>query len=180
MSRLLKEYREKIRPLLMKELGFKNIMRVPRIEKIVVNVGLGEAVQDPKLIEVVSEDLARITGQKPQVRRARKSVAAYHLRKGMPIGLRVTLRKQRAYDFLDRLINFALPRVRDFRGLSRESFDGRGNYNFGLDEQTVFPEIDIDKVKKVFGMDIAIVTTAKTDEEAMKLLEAFGFPFERG
>ncbi len=180
MSRLLKEYREKIRPLLMKELGFKNIMRVPRIEKIVVNVGLGEAVQDPKLIEVVSEDLARITGQKPQVRRARKSVAAYHLRKGMPIGLRVTLRKQKAYDFLDRLINFALPRVRDFRGLSRESFDGRGNYNFGLDEQTVFPEIDIDKVKKVFGMDIAIVTTAKTDEEAMKLLEAFGFPFERG
>jgi large subunit ribosomal protein L5 len=180
MSRLLKEYREKIRPLLMKELGFKNIMRVPRIEKIVVNVGLGEAVQDPKLIEVVSEDLARITGQKPQVRRARKSVAAYHLRKGMPIGLRVTLRKQRAYDFLDRLINFALPRVRDFRGLSRESFDGRGNYNFGIDEQTVFPEIDIDKVKKVFGMDIAIVTTAKTDEEAMKLLEAFGFPFERG
>uniref|UniRef100_A0A7V3KN56 Large ribosomal subunit protein uL5 n=1 Tax=candidate division WOR-3 bacterium TaxID=2052148 RepID=A0A7V3KN56_UNCW3 len=180
MSRLLKEYREKIRPLLMKELGFKNIMRVPRIEKIVVNVGLGEAVQDPKLIEVVSEDLARITGQKPQVRRARKSVAAYHLRKGMPIGLRVTLRKQRAYDFLDRLINFALPRVRDFRGLSRESFDGKGNYNFGLDEQTVFPEIDIDKVKKVFGMDIAIVTTAKTDEEAMKLLEAFGFPFERG
>ena len=114
------------------------------------------------------------------MRRARKSVAAYHLRKGMPIGLRVTLRKQRAYDFLDRLINFALPRVRDFRGLSRESFDGRGNYNFGLDEQTVFPEIDIDKVKKVFGMDIAIVTTAKTDEEAMKLLEAFGFPFERG
>jgi large subunit ribosomal protein L5 len=180
MSRFLKEYREKIRPLLMKELGFKNIMRVPRIEKIVINVGLGEAVQDPKLIEVVSEDLARITGQKPQVRRARKSVAAYHLRKGMPIGLRVTLRKQRAYDFLDRLINFALPRVRDFRGLSRESFDGRGNYNFGLDEQTVFPEIDIDKVKKVFGMDIAIVTTAKTDEEAMKLLEAFGFPFERG
>ncbi|MEO0239365.1 MAG: 50S ribosomal protein L5 [candidate division WOR-3 bacterium] len=180
MSRLLKEYREKIRPLLMKELGFKNIMRVPRIEKIVINVGLGEAVQDPKLIEVVSEDLARITGQKPQVRRARKSVAAYHLRKGMPIGLRVTLRKQRAYDFLDRLINFALPRVRDFRGLSRESFDGKGNYNFGLDEQTVFPEIDIDKVKKVFGMDIAIVTTAKTDEEAMKLLEAFGFPFERG
>uniref|UniRef100_A0A7C2K4E1 Large ribosomal subunit protein uL5 n=1 Tax=candidate division WOR-3 bacterium TaxID=2052148 RepID=A0A7C2K4E1_UNCW3 len=180
MSRLLKEYREKIRPLLMKELGFKNIMRVPRIEKIVVNVGLGEAVQDPKLIEVVSEDLARITGQKPQVRRAKKSVAAYHLRKGMPVGLRVTLRKQRAYDFLDRLINFALPRVRDFRGLNRNSFDGRGNYNFGLDEQTVFPEIDIDKVKKVFGMDIAIVTTAKTDEEAMKLLEAFGFPFERG
>lgn len=180
MSRLLKEYREKIRPLLMKELGFKNIMRVPRIEKIVVNVGLGEAVQDPKLLEIVSEDLARITGQKPQIRRAKKSVAAYHLRKGMPIGLRVTLRKQRAYDFLDRLINFALPRVRDFRGLSRNSFDGRGNYNFGLDEQTVFPEIDIDKVKKVFGMDIAIVTTAKTDEEAMKLLEAFGFPFERG
>lgn len=180
MSRLLIEYREKIRPFLLKELGYKNIMEVPRIEKIVVNVGLGEAVQDPKIVDVVSEDLAMITGQKPQVRRARKSVAAYHLRKGMPIGLRVTLRKYRAYDFLDRLINFALPRVRDFRGLPRDSFDGRGNYNFGLDEQTVFPEIDIDKVKKIFGMDIAIVTTAKTDEEAMKLLEAFGFPFERG
>jgi len=180
MSRLLKEYREKIRPQLMKDLGYKNIMQVPRIEKIVVNVGLGEAVQDPKIIDVVSEDLAMITGQKPQVRRARKSVAQYHLRKGMPIGLRVTLRKRRAYDFLDRLINFALPRVRDFRGLPRDSFDGRGNYNFGLDEQTVFPEIEIDKVKKIFGMDIAIVTTAKTDEEAMKLLEAFGFPFERG
>jgi large subunit ribosomal protein L5 len=180
MSRLLKEYRQKIRPFLKKELGYKNIMRVPRIEKVVINVGLGEAVQDPKLLDVVADDLAKITGQRPHIRRARKSVAAYHLRKGMPIGLRVTLRKFKAHDFIDRLINFALPRVRDFKGLSRNSFDGRGNYNFGLDEQTVFPEIEIDKVKKVFGMDISIVTTAQNDEEAMKLLEAFGFPFERG
>lgn len=179
MSRLLLEYREKIRHQLMKDLGLSNIMRVPRIEKIVVNVALGEAVQDPKILEVASEDISKVTGQKPQIIRARKSVAAYHLRKGMPIGLRVTLRKERAYDFLDRLINFALPRVRDFRGLSRNSFDGRGNYNFGLDEQTVFPEIDIDKVKKIFGMNITVVTTAKNDEEAMKLLEAFGFPFEK-
>ena len=179
MSRLLKEYREKIRPYLMKELGYKNIMEVPRIEKIVINVGVGEAVQDPKILDVIAQDLAVITGQKPQIRRARKSVAAFHLRKGMPIGLKVTLRGKRAYDFLDRLINFALPRVRDFRGTKRNSFDGRGNYNLGLQEHTVFPEIDIDKVKKIFGMDIAIITTAKTDEEAMKLLEAFGLPFER-
>ncbi|HOK23177.1 MAG TPA: 50S ribosomal protein L5 [Candidatus Hydrothermia bacterium] len=180
MSRLLLEYRERVRPLLQKNLGYRNIMKVPRIEKIVVNVALGEAVQDPKLLEVVAEDLSRVTGQRPHIIRAKKSVAAYHLRKGMPIGLRVTLRKFKAYDFLDRLINFALPRVRDFRGLSRNSFDGHGNYNFGLDEQTVFPEIEVDKVKKVFGMDISIVTTAENDEEAMRLLEAFGFPFERG
>ncbi len=179
MSRYLQEYKEKIRPKLMKELGYKNIHQVPRIEKVVVNVGVGEAVQDPKILDVIAEDLAMITGQRPVVRRARKAVAAFHLRKGMPIGLKVTLRGRMAHDFLDRLINFALPRVRDFRGLPRDSFDGRGNYNFGLNEHTVFPEIDIDKVKKVFGMDIAIVTTAETDEEAMRLLEEFGFPFER-
>lgn len=179
LSPLEKEYREKIRPKLMKELGYKNPMEVPRIEKVVINVGVGEAVQDPKILDIIAEDLAMITGQKPQVRRARKSVAGFHLRKGMPIGLKVTLRGRRAYDFLMRLIHFALPRVRDFRGLSRDSFDGRGNYNFGVDEHTIFPEIDIDKVKKVFGMDIAIVTTAETDEEAMHLLEAMGFPFER-
>ena len=179
MSRYLKEYREKILPKLMKELGYKSPMAVPRIEKVVVNVGVGEAVQDPKIIEVIAADLATITGQKPQVRRARKSVAAFHLRKGMPIGLKVTLRGRKAHDFLDRLINFALPRVRDFRGLPLDKFDGRGNYNFGVDEHTIFPEIEIDKVKKVFGMDIAIVTTAETDEEAYHLLKEFGFPFER-
>lgn len=179
MSRYLKEYRERILPKLMKELGYKNPMAVPRIEKVVVNVGVGEAVQDPKIIEVIAADLATITGQKPQVRRARKSVATFHLRKGMPIGLKVTLRGRKAHDFLDRLINFALPRVRDFRGLPLDKFDGRGNYNFGVDEHTIFPEIEIDKVKKVFGMDIAIVTTAETDEEAYHLLKEFGFPFER-
>ncbi|MCD6087693.1 MAG: 50S ribosomal protein L5 [Candidatus Hydrothermae bacterium] len=179
MSRYLKEYREKILPKLMKELGYKNPMAVPKIEKVVVNVGIGEAVQDPKILEVIAADLATITGQKPQVRRARKSVAAFHLRKGMPIGLKVTLRGRKAHDFLDRLINFALPRVRDFRGLPLDKFDGRGNYNFGVDEHTIFPEIEIDKVKKVFGMDIAIVTTAETDEEAYHLLKEFGFPFER-
>ncbi len=179
MSRLLKEYRERIRPKLMKELGYKNIMQVPRIEKIVINVTTGDAIQDPKVLDVISEDLAMITGQKPVLRRARKSVAGFHLRKGMPIGLKVTLRGRRAHDFLDRLINFALPRVRDFRGLPRNSFDGRGNYNFGVSEHAIFPEIEIDKIKKSFGMDINIVTTAETDEEAMRLLEEFGFPFER-
>jgi len=179
MSRYLNLYREKLLPYLMKELGVKNPMAVPKIEKIVVNVAVGEAVQDPKILDVIAEDLAVITGQKPQVRRARKSVASFHLRKGMPIGLKVTLRGRRALDFLDRLVNFALPRVRDFRGLPRDSFDGRGNYTFGVDEHTIFPEIEIDKVKKVFGMNITIVTTAERDEEAMRLLEAFNFPFER-
>lgn len=179
MSRYLNLYREKLLPALMKEMGYKNPMAVPKLEKIVVNVAVGEAVQDPKVLDIIAEDLASITGQKPQIRRARKSVATFHLRKGMPIGLKVTLRGRRAHDFLDRLVNFALPRVRDFRGMPRDSFDGRGNYTFGVDEHTIFPEIEIDKVKKVFGMDITIVTTAKRDEEAMRLLEAFNFPFER-
>jgi len=179
MSRYLQLYREKIVPQLMKELGYKNPMEVPRIVKIVVNVTTKQAVQDPRILDVIAKDLAMITGQYPALRRARKSVSQFHLRKGMPIGLKVTLRGKRAHDFLDRLINFALPRVRDFRGLPRDGFDGRGSYNFGLDEQTVFPEIEIDKVKTIFGMTITIVTNAKTDEEAMRLLEAFGFPFER-
>ncbi len=178
-GRLLRYYREVIVPEFMKTYGYTTPMAVPRLEKIVVNVGLGEAVEDPRRLDIAAQDLALITGQKPQIRRARKSVAGFHLRKGMPIGLRVTLRKYRMYDFLDRLINVALPRVRDFRGVSRNSFDGRGNYNMGLSEHTVFPEIDPDKVQFVFGMDIAIVTTAETDQEAMRLLEAFGFPFER-
>ncbi len=178
-ARLQKIYEEQIVPRLMKELGYKNKYEVPRIIKIVVNSALGEAVEDPKIIDLAAKDLAMITGQKPVVIRSKKAVAGFKLRKGVPIALKVTLRKNRAYDFLDRLINFALPRVRDFRGLPRDKFDGKGNYNFGVDEHTIFPEIDIDKVQKVFGMDITIVTSAETDEEAYKLLEAFGFPFER-
>lgn len=176
---LYERYKNEIRKKLAEELNL-NIMEVPRIEKIVVHVGWGrEAVEDPKSLEIVAQDLAIITGQKPVITRARKSVAQFKLRKGMPIGLKVTLRKKRAYDFLERLINFALPRVRDFRGLPKDGFDGRGSYNFGLDEHTAFPEIDIDKVQRVFGMDITIVTSAKNDELAYRLLEALGFPFER-
>jgi large subunit ribosomal protein L5 len=176
---LYEKYKNEIRKKLAEELNL-NIMEVPRIEKIVVHVGWGkEAVEDPKSLEIVAQDLALITGQKPVITRARKSVAQFKLRKGTPIGLKVTLRKKRAYDFLERLINFALPRVRDFRGLPKSGFDGRGSYNFGLDEHTAFPEIDIDKVQRVFGMDITIVTSAKNDELAYRLLSALGFPFER-
>ncbi len=176
---LLEEFRKNIVPQLMKELGVDNPMQVPRIEKVVINVTDGEAVKDPKILDVIAQDLALITGQKPRLIRARKSVAAFHLRKGMPIALKVTLRGKRAYDFIVRLVHFALPRVRDFRGIPLDGFDGRGNYNFGISEHTVFPEIDIDKVKRVFGMDINITTTAKTDREALALLRALGFPFER-
>jgi large subunit ribosomal protein L5 len=176
---LYEKYKNDIRKKLAEELNL-NIMEVPRIEKIVVHVGWGkEAVEDPKSLEIVAQDLALITGQKPLITRARKSVAQFKLRKGTPIGLKVTLRKKRAYDFLERLINFALPRVRDFRGLPKSGFDGRGSYNFGLNEHTAFPEIDIDKVQRVFGMDITIVTSAKNDELAYRLLSALGFPFER-
>jgi large subunit ribosomal protein L5 len=176
---LYEKYKNEIRKKLAEELNL-NIMEVPRIEKIVVHVGWGkEAVEDPKSLEIVAQDLALITGQKPVITRARKSVAQFKLRKGTPIGLKVTLRKKRAYDFLERLINFALPRVRDFRGLPKSGFDGRGSYNFGLDEHTAFPEIDIDKVQRVFGMDITIITSAKNDELAYRLLSALGFPFER-
>jgi LSU ribosomal protein L5P len=176
---LYEKYKNEIRKKLAEELNL-NIMEVPRIEKIVVHVGWGkEAVEDPKSLEIVAQDLALITGQKPLITRARKSVAQFKLRKGTPIGLKVTLRKKRAYDFLERLIHFALPRVRDFRGLPKSGFDGRGSYNFGLDDHTAFPEIDIDKVQRVFGMDITIVTSAKNDELAYRLLSALGFPFER-
>jgi large subunit ribosomal protein L5 len=176
---MLEEYKKSHVKKLTKELGLKNVMEVPRLDKIVINVGIGEAVHDPKIIDVIAEDLGLITGQKPQVRRAKKSVASFHLREGMPIGLKVTLRGARAYEFLDKLIYFALPRLRDFRGIGRNSFDGRGNFTLGLEEQTIFPEIQMDKVKKVFGMDISLVSTAKTDEQAMVLLETLGFPFER-
>jgi large subunit ribosomal protein L5 len=179
VPRLKKKYQEEVVPSLMKKFGYKNIMEVPRIEKIVVNMGVGEAVQNIKELENAMNDLALITGQKPSVRRAKGSEAGFKLRKGMPIGAKVTLRRDRMWDFLDRLISMALPRVRDFKGLSPKSFDGRGNYNFGLEEQTVFPEIDYDKVDKIRGMNITIVTTAETDEEARALLEALGFPFRK-
>ncbi len=179
VPRLKKKYQEEVVPFLMKKFGYKNVMEVPRIEKIVVNMGVGEAVQNIKELENAMNDLALITGQKPSVRRAKRSEAGFKLRKGMPIGAKVTLRRDRMWDFFDRLISMALPRVRDFKGLSPKSFDGRGNYNFGLEEQTVFPEIDYDKVDKIRGMNITIVTTAETDEEARALLEALGFPFRK-
>ncbi len=179
VPRLKQKYKEEVVPALMKKFGYKNVMEVPRIEKIVVNMGVGEAVQNIKALENAMEDLALITGQKPSVRRAKRSEAGFKLRKGMPIGAKVTLRRDRMWDFLDRLISIALPRVRDFKGLSPKSFDGRGNYNFGLEEQTVFPEIDYDKVDKIRGMNITIVTTAETDEEAKALLELLGFPFRK-
>jgi len=179
VPRLKEKYQKEVVPALMKRFGYKNVMEVPKIEKIVVNMGVGEAVQNIKALENAMNDLALITGQKPSVRRAKRSEAGFKLRKGMPIGAKVTLRKDMMYDFLDRLISIALPRVRDFRGLSPRSFDGRGNYNFGLSEQVVFPEIDYDKIDKIRGMNITIVTTAKSDEEAKALLEAFGFPFRK-
>jgi large subunit ribosomal protein L5 len=177
--RLLAEYKERILPELMKRLGYKNVNEVPRLEKIVVNVGFGEAIGNSKLLDAVMEDLAIITGQRPVRRRARRSVSNFKLRAGMPIGCMVTIRGKRMYEFFDRLVNTAIPRIRDFRGLSPDSFDGHGNYNFGVSEQTIFPEIDYDKIKTVFGMDFAIVTTARNDEEARLFLTEFGFPFKR-
>lgn len=170
-------YRSDAVPEMQRIFGYRNALQVPRVEKVVINMGLGEAIQNPKALDAAAADLAAITGQRPAVARARKSVAAFKIRKGMAIGLRVTLRGRRMHDFLDRLLNLALPRVRDFRGLSPHSFDGRGNYTFGLREQLVFPEIDYDKVDRVRGMDITIVTTARTDEEARELLRLLGMPF---
>jgi large subunit ribosomal protein L5 len=163
----------------MKELGYENIYQVPQLKKIVINVGLGEAVTDQKVLEIVQMDLAKITGQAPVFTRAKRPISNFKIRKGMVIGLKLTLRGARMYEFFDRFVNFSAPRIRDFRGFLRDSFDGRGSYNLGLTEQTIFPEIEYDKVKKVFGMDIAIVTSAKKDEDASALLEALGMPFER-
>ena len=177
MTRLQERYAEVVHPALMQEFGYKNRMEVPRIEKIVVNMGVGEAVQDAKKIDSAVGDLKAITGQAPVVIRARLSIATFKLRKNMPIGVKVTLRRDRMYEFLDRLINVALPRVRDFRGVSGRSFDGRGNYALGLREQLVFPEIDYDRVDAQRGMDIVIVTSAKTDAEAKSLLKGFDMPF---
>jgi large subunit ribosomal protein L5 len=175
--RLKLRYRHEILPVLQRELGFSNPMRVPRLDKIVVNMGVGDAVRDAKLLDAAVADLATITGQKPAVTRARKSIAAFKLRTGMAIGAKVTLRGARMWEFLDRLLSTALPRIRDFRGLDPGAFDGRGNYSIGVTEQLIFPEIDYDKVVKVRGMDITIVTTARDDEESLALLRALGFPF---
>ncbi|HXF56983.1 MAG TPA: 50S ribosomal protein L5 [Actinomycetota bacterium] len=175
--RLRERYRREVVPQLMRELGIDNPMRVPRLEKVVVNMGVGDAVRDPKLLDAAVADLAAITGQKPAVTRARKSIAGFKLRKGMAIGAKVTLRGARMWEFLDRLLSTALPRIRDFRGLDPEAFDGHGNYTIGVTEQLIFPEVDYDKVVKVRGMDITIVTTARDDEEARALLRALGFPF---
>jgi large subunit ribosomal protein L5 len=176
-ARLKTRYDDQIKPALIERFGYTSSMQAPKIEKITVNMGVGEAKQDSKMLEAAQEQLATITGQKPNIRRARKSIAAFKLREGMPVGLSVTLRGDRQYEFLDRLTSVAIPRIRDFRGLKATSFDGRGNYSMGVREQVIFPEIDYDAVDQVRGLDITITTTAKTDEEAYALLRAFGMPF---
>jgi large subunit ribosomal protein L5 len=177
MARLKQKYEKEILPQLMKDFGYTSVMQAPRLEKIIVNMGLGEAIQNIKVLESATEELAQITGQKAVVRKARKSIAAFKLREGMPIGASVTLRRDRMYEFLDRLISVALPRVRDFRGLKPHAFDGRGNYSMGVQEQIIFPEIQYDKIDKIKGMNITIVTSARTDEEGYRLLKYFGMPF---
>jgi large subunit ribosomal protein L5 len=178
-ARLKEKYRKDVVPALTKEFAYKNVMAVPRIEKVVVNMGLGEATANAKIVDTGSDELARITGQKPVTRRAKKSIAAFKVRKGMPIGTMVTLRGERMWEFLDRLMNIALPRVRDFKGVSPKGFDGRGNYTLGLRDQLLFPEIDYMKVDKARGMNVSVVTSAKTDEEARKLLQFIGMPFRQ-
>ena len=177
MNRLKEKYQKEVIPALTKEFGYKNVMAVPRIEKVVVNMGLGEATGNAKIVDTGADELARITGQKPVTRRAKKSIAAFKVRKGMPIATMVTLRGERMWEFLDRLVSIALPRVRDFKGVSPKGFDGRGNYTLGLRDQLLFPEIDYMKVDKARGMNISVVTTAKTDEESRKLLQLLGMPF---
>ena len=179
MARLKDFYKSDVAPALMNKFSYKNVMEIPKLDKIVVNVGAGEARDNSKVIDAILRDLAAITGQKPLVCKARKSVANFKLREGMPIGAKVTLRGERMYEFLDRLFNIALPRVRDFRGINANGFDGRGNYNMGLKEQLIFPEIEFDKIDKVRGMDICFVTTATTDEEARELLKLMGAPFAK-
>jgi large subunit ribosomal protein L5 len=177
MSRLKTTYQNDLMPALIKEFQYKSPMEVPRLEKIILNMGLGEAIQNIKVLDAAMEELALVSGQRPIVTRARKSIASFKLRAGMPIGCMVTLRRLRMYDFFDKLVNIALPRVRDFRGLSDKSFDGRGNYTLGIKEHIIFPEIDYDKIDKIKGMNISIVTTAKTDEEGKVLLKMMGMPF---
>jgi large subunit ribosomal protein L5 len=177
VARLRKEYDEKVVPAMIEKFGYKNRMEVPRLDKIVINMGVGEATQDKKKVETAAQEMELIAGQKPVITKAKKSIAQFKLREGMPIGVKVTLRRERMYEFLDRLVTIALPRVRDFRGLNPKSFDGRGNYAMGLKEQLVFPEINYDRIEKVRGMDIIVTTTAKTDDEARELLRLFNFPF---
>jgi large subunit ribosomal protein L5 len=179
MNRLKEKFNNEITPALMSKFNYKSIMEVPKLDKIVINMGVGEAVANAKALDTAVEELTTITGQKPIVTRAKKSIAGFRLREGMPIGAKVTLRGERMYEFIDKLISVSLPRVRDFRGISKKSFDGRGNYTLGVKEQLIFPEIDYDKVNKVRGMDIVIVTTANTDEEARELLTQFGMPFQK-
>jgi len=179
MGTLKEQYDSEIKPALQKQLGIQNVMDIPRIEKIVLNMGLGEAVQNPKIVDKASEELSFIAGQKAVVTKAKKSIATFKLREGMPIGTRVTLRKDRMYDFLSKLINIALPRVRDFKGVSFKGFDGRGNFSMGITEHIIFPEIDYDKIDQIRGLNITIVTSSKTDEGAKVLLEAIGIPFRK-
>jgi large subunit ribosomal protein L5 len=179
MSRLKDRYNDEIRPALVRKFEYSSVMEAPKLTKVTLNMGVGEAKQDSKMLEAAQEQLAIIAGQRPSVRRARKSVAAFKLREGMPVGLSVTLRGERAYEFLDRLASIALPRLRDFRGLNPRSFDGRGNYSLGIREQVIFPEIDYDAIDQVRGLDVTITTTAKTDREAFALLDALGMPFAR-
>lgn len=177
MAKLKEVYQEKVVPALMKRFNYKNRMEVPKLEKIVINMGLGEAIQNIKILDSAAQELSQITGQKPVITKSKKSIAQFKLRTGMPIGCMVTLRKERMYEFFNRLVNVALPRVRDFKGISGKSFDGRGNYALGIREQLIFPEIHYDKIDKVKGMNIVIVTTAKTDEEGKELLRLLGMPF---
>ena len=179
MGTLKEMYKNECVPALEKEFGYKNVMQIPRLKKVVINMGLGEAVQNPKIIEGASEELTKIAGQRAVVRKAKKSIATFKLRAGMPIGCSVTLRGERMYGFLSKLINIALPRVRDFRGLSPKGFDGRGNYSMGVKEQIIFPEIDYDKIDKIKGLNISIVTSAQTDDEGRALLKLLGFPFRK-
>ena len=177
VARMRREYDEKIVPAMIEKFGYKNRMEVPRLDKIVINMGVGEATQDKKKVETAAQEMELIAGQKPVITKAKKSIAQFKLREGMPIGVKVTLRRERMYEFLDRLITIAMPRIRDFRGLNPRSFDGRGNYAMGLKEQIIFPEISYDRIEKVRGMDIIVTTTAKSDDEARELLRLFGFPF---
>ncbi len=179
MARLKEKFKSEIVPKLTELFGYENPMLVPKLEKIAINIGAGDAKDDAKLMESLVEELGKITGQKPVVTRAKKSIANFHLREGMPVGIRVTLRRERMYEFLDRLISVALPRVRDFGGLSAKGFDGRGNWTLGITEQIIFPEIDLEDVQKIMGMNITVVTTAKTDEECKEMLKLFGMPFKR-
>jgi large subunit ribosomal protein L5 len=179
MARLKERYNDDIRPALVRKFGYSTPMQAPKLVKVTLNMGVGEAKQDSKMLDAAQQQLGDIAGQKPNIRRARKSVAAFKLREGMPVGLTVTLRDERAYEFLDRLVSIAIPRLRDFRGLNPRAFDGRGNYNMGIREQIIFPEIDYDSVDQVRGLDVAITTTAQTDAEAFTLLEALGMPFAR-